>query len=56
MAQGAVVVLAGLDHEPLVAGGEGGVQAAGVVSGQQQRLAQHRVTGLGGAAVLAGDA
>lgn len=38
-AQRGGVVAAGLAHEPLVAGGQGGVDLAGVIGGEKQRLA-----------------
>jgi hypothetical protein len=41
------VVLALADHEAVVAGGEAGVSAAGVVGGQEQGLAGRGVTGIG---------
>jgi hypothetical protein len=47
-------MLASLGHEPVVAGGQGRVQAAGVVGGDAQRFAQDRVAGFGRPAVLAG--
>lgn len=50
------MVLAGLDHEPVIFGGQGWVDAPCLVSGHEQRLAQHRVTALGAPAVPAGQA
>jgi hypothetical protein len=49
------VVAAGLAHEPLVAGGEGGVGLAGVIGGQEQRFAQASVALLGRAAGSVGE-
>jgi hypothetical protein len=49
------VVAAGLAHEPLVAGGQGGVGLAGVVGGQEQRLAQAGVAVFGRAASGVGE-
>ena len=43
-------------HEPVVAGGQGWVGAAGVIGGHEQGLAQRRVTGLGGRPVMSADA
>ena len=40
VAQGGVVMLALVDHEAVVAGGEGGVGAPGLVGGHEQGLAQ----------------
>ena len=40
-------MLAGVDVEAVVVGGEGGVDLAGQVSGEEQRLAQAGVAGLG---------
>jgi hypothetical protein len=48
-------VAAGLAHEPLVAGGQDGVGLAGVVGGQEQRLAQAGVTVFGRAASGVGE-
>jgi len=50
------VVAAGLAHEPLVAGGKGGVGLAGVVGGQEQRFAQAGVALFGWAAGGLGEA
>ena len=47
---------AGLAHEPLVAGGQGGVDLAGVVGGQEQRFAQAGVAVFGRAAAGLGEA
>src|SRR3954462_14319090 len=47
VAQRRVVVFAGLDDEAVVAGGELRVDAAQVVGGEVERLAQSGVTGLG---------
>ena len=44
------------DHEPVVAGGQGGVDAAGLVGGHEQGLAQRCVAGLGRRAVVAAGA
>ena len=49
-------MLALVDHEPVVAGGEGGVDAAGGVGGHEQGLAQRGVAGFGGWAVVAAGA
>lgn len=50
------MVLAAVDDETLVAGGEGEVDPAGLVGGQVERLAQAGVPGLGRPAVVVGDA
>ena len=50
------VVAAGLAHEPLVAGGQGGVGLAGVVGGQEQRLTEAGVAVFGRAAGGVGEA
>ena len=50
------VVSAGVAHEPLVAGGQGGVGLAGVVGGLEQRLAQAGVALFGRAAGGVGEA
>jgi hypothetical protein len=42
--------------QPLVAGGQGGVDLAGVVGGEEQRLAQHVVTGLGDSGTFVAEA
>jgi hypothetical protein len=49
-------VAAGLAHESLVAGGQGGVGLAGVVGGQEQRLAEAGVAVFGRAAAGLGEA
>jgi hypothetical protein len=49
------VVAAGLAHQPLVAGGKGGVGLAGVIGGQEQRLAQAGVAVFGRAAGGVGE-
>jgi hypothetical protein len=46
-------VLALVHHEAVVAGGEGGVGAAGLIGGHEQGLAQRGVPGLGGWPVVA---
>ena len=43
-------------HESVVAGGEGGVDAAGLVGGHEQGFTQRGVAGLGGWPVMAVDA
>ena len=48
VAERGVVVLAAGDHEPVVAGGEGGVDAAGLVGRHEQGFAERGVAGLGG--------
>ena len=48
-------MFAGLGHEAVVLGGEGGVDAAGLVGGDEQRFPQDRVAGFGGAAVSTAD-
>src|SRR5215217_7433045 len=53
-AQGGGVVAGGVGHQPLVAGGQGGIDLAGVVSGHEQRLAQAGVALLGRATVVVG--
>ena len=45
------MVLARLGHQPVVASGQGGVESASMVRGHVERLAQHRVTTLGGSAM-----
>jgi hypothetical protein len=50
------VVFAGVGHQPVVFGGQGGVEPAGVVSGEEQRLAQHGVAPFGRSTVPAGHA
>lgn len=47
VAQRRGVVLAGHRHQAVVAGRQGGIETAGMVGGQEQRLAQHRVAALG---------
>jgi hypothetical protein len=42
MAERGGVVFAGADHEPVVFGGEGGVEPAGLVGADEQRLTQQR--------------
>jgi len=49
-------VAAGVAHEPLVAGGKGGVGLAGVVGGEEERLAQAGVALFGRAAGGFGEA
>jgi hypothetical protein len=56
VAQRGVVVFSGLDHEPVVLGGQGGVEAAGLVGADEQGLAQQRVAAFGRSAVTPGDA
>ena len=51
MAQRGVVVFAGVDHEAVVFGGQGGVEASGLAGGHEQCLPQDRVTAFGRAAV-----
>ena len=51
MAERGVVVLAGVDHQPVVFGGQGGVDAAGLPGGHEQCLPQDRVAAFGRAAV-----
>ena len=53
MAERRGVVLAGQDHEPLVAGGERGVDAPRMVGGDEDRRAQRGVPATGRAAVAA---
>ena len=48
-----IVVLTG-EHEPLVADGQGGVDLAGVLGGDEQGLAQAAIAGLGRSAVAVG--
>ena len=43
-----------VEHEPVVAGGEGGVDLAGVVGGDERGFAQAGVAGLGESAVAVG--
>ena len=50
------VVFAGVDHEPVVGGGEGGVEPSGLVGADEQGLAQQRVAAFGGSSVAPGDA
>ena len=53
---GGVVVLPGCDHEPLVAGGERGVDAPRMVGGDEDRLAQCGVAAARRTAVAAAHA
>ena len=55
MAERGVVVFAGVDHEPLVFGGQGGVDPAGLAGGHEQRLSQDRVATFGRSAVSTGQ-
>lgn len=49
-------MLARLDHEPVIFRGQGRIDAAGVVGGHEQCLAQDRVAAFGGWPVPAGQA
>src|SRR6478672_1825235 len=55
VAQRGVVVLA-VDHEAVVFGCQGGVEAAGLVGADEQRFSQEVIAALGGAAVATGNA
>jgi hypothetical protein len=51
VAQRGVVVFAGIDHEAVVFGGQGGVDASGLAGGHEQCLPHDRITAFGRAAV-----
>jgi hypothetical protein len=56
VAERGVVVLACLGQEAVVFGGQGGVDAAGLAGGREQRFAQNGVAAFGRASVSAGQA
>jgi hypothetical protein len=51
VAERGVVVLTSVDHEAVVFGGQGGVDAAGLAGGHEQCLPQDRVAAFGRSAV-----
>lgn len=44
MWQSAELMLAGVDHQPVILPGQGGVDPAGLAGGHEQRLAQRRTS------------